>query len=320
LSSDLQAEREQFSSRMFWRRTLGVAFEGLCLSSTLVGLLVLLALLVILLEKGWGWLDWQFLTSFMSRRAERAGILSGIWSSLWLILFTALFAVPVGVGAAVYLEEYARGTRLTRLIQLNLSNLAGVPSIVYGILGLTVFVRMFGLFGPADFPTVLSGALTLGLLVLPVVIVATQEALRSVPPSLRHASLALGATQWQTIWHQVLPAAIPGIITGVILALSRAMGETAPLIVLGVPAYWAGSPGDIDAVGDIVTSPQKLLDVPFSKFTPLPMIIYTWVKESRAAFRENLSAAGILVLLAMLLALNSVAIFIRYRYQKRIRW
>ena len=206
-------------------------------------------------------LDWQFLSSFTSYKPDEAGIAAGLWGSLMLILMTAFFAVPVGVGAALYLEEYAKGHWLTRLIQLNITNLAGVPSIVYGLLGLTVFVRMFG-YSQRPVATMLAGALTLGLMVLPVVIVATQEALRSVPPSLRHASLALGATQWQTIWYQVLPAAVPGILTGVILALSRAIGETAPLIVLGVPASLRYYPGGFERVSDLLHNPSLILRAP----------------------------------------------------------
>jgi len=318
------------------RNQFGRAFEWICLASTWVGMVVLVVLLASVIWKSWGWLSWDFLSHFDSFRPQRAGILAGIWGSLWLILLTTLISVPVGVGAALYLEEYAKGTWLTRLIQINLSNLAGVPSIVYGILGLTVFVRMFGLFGnntvvdanpfsvtgriPLPFgSTIISGALTLSLLALPVVIVATQEALRAVPSSLRHASYALGATKWQTIRHQVLPAAMPGISTGVILAMSRAVGETAPLVMIGIPTYLAATPGDISNVKDLVTNPQALIDVPFSMFTALPMLIYNWVRQPREDYR-SLAAAGIVVLLVFLMVLNSVAIYIRQRFQKQIRW
>lgn len=306
---------------------------------------MLAILLTAVFLKSRHWLDWQFLSSFDSYRPEKAGILAGIWGSLWLILLTAMIAVPVGVGAAVYLEEYSKGTWLTRLIQVNLSNLAGVPSIVYGILGLTVFVRMFGWYsgsqelGRAEQllantlqkfsgliglslpfgPTVISGALTLSLLVLPVVIISTQEALRAVPSSLRHASYALGATKWQTIQHQVLPAAMPGILTGVILALSRAVGETAPLVMLGIPVYLKSTPGDIVNVTDIVTNARSLTEVPTSSFTALPMIVLNWVRQAKPAFQE-LAAAGIVVLLVLLLCMNAAAIFIRQHFQKKIRW
>lgn len=337
-------EAEPRSPRVALRNAIGSGFRWVCLGSTWFGLVVLVVLIGGVLIKAWGWLDWQFLTSFDSYIPAKAGILAGIWGSLWLMIFTALFAIPVGVGAAVYLEEYEKGTRLTRLIQLNLSNLAGVPSIVYGILGLTVFNRMFGIFDnrehnllervvasvigpvasalhiPVPFgASVLSGALTLSLLVLPVVIIATQEALRSVPASLRHAAYALGATRWQAIRHQVLPAAMPGILTGIILAISRAVGETAPLVMIGIPTYLKSTPGDIAGIGDVFHHPAGLLDVPFSKFTALPMVIFNWVEESRHVY-QNLAAAGIIVLLALLVGMNSFAVYIRHRFQKRIRW
>ena len=247
-------------------------------------------------------------------------------------------AVPLGVGAAVYLEEYSKPTTLTKLIQLNIANLAGVPSIVYGILGFTVFSRMFGMFdgqksllslkppwcAPIDIPlplgpVVLSGACTLALLSLPVIIIASQEALRSVPASLRHAAYALGATKWQTIWHQVLPAALPGILTGVILSLSRAIGEAAPLAVIGVAAQLSYAPGRITGVGDVVQHPEKLIRAPFDRFTALPIQIYSWINEAVPNF-EHVAAAGILVLLGCLLSMNGVAIFIRQRFQQKIRW
>ena len=321
----------------YWRELLrahtGTAFHIACAASAAVGLVALAVLIGGVLWQAWGWLDVQFLTSPDSRFPEKAGILAGLMGSVWLILFTALFAVPVGVGAALYLEEYAKGTWLTRLIQVNLANLAGVPSIVYGILGLTVFVRNFGLFGATSEPlvlftvkiplplgpTVLSGALTLSLLVLPVVIIATQEALRAVPASLRHASYALGATKWQTIRHQVLPAALPGIFTGIILALSRAIGETAPLIMIGIPAYLMRAPGEISSFKTLAENPHGLLEAPFSLFTALPMVIYNWVTQPKADFR-HVASAGIIVLLGLLLLLNTAAILIRQRFQKRIRW
>lgn len=337
-------EAGPLSPRMALRNFIGTAFRWVCLGSTWFGLVVLVVLIGGLLWKAWGWLDWQFFTSFDSFRPARAGILAGIWGSLWLMGLTALFAIPVGVGAAVYLEEYEKGTRLTQFIQLNLANLAGVPSIVYGILGLTVFTRMFGVFEnrelnllerllaglvgpvaqwlhiPVPFgASVISGALTMSLLVLPVVIIATQEALRSVPPSLRHASYALGATRWQTIRHQVLPAATPGILTGVILALSRAVGETAPLVMIGIPAYLRSTPGGIAGVADVFKHPGGLLEAPFAAFTALPMVIFNWVRQSRPEY-QNLAAAGIIVLLALLVGMNSFAVFIRHRFQKRVRW
>lgn len=288
--------------------------------------------------KPWGWLTWEFLTNGNSYDPLDAGIMVGFWGSIWLIGLTAMMAVPVGVGAAVYLEEYAKPTVLTKFIQLNIANLAGVPSIVYGILGFTVFNRMFGLFDrhPTSLailipglkeitinlpfgPVVLSGACTLALLSLPVVIITSQEALRSIPASLRHAAYALGATKWQTIRHQVLPASLPGIMTGVILSLSRAIGEAAPLAVVGVAAQLSYAPGGITGLGDLVRHPEKLIKAPFSRFTALPTQVYSWVNEAAPNF-ERVAAAGIIVLLATLLAMNGLAIFIRQRYQGKNRW
>jgi phosphate transport system permease protein len=319
------------------RDVAGSIFHALCLGATLFGIIVLGVLFGAVAWQAWGWLDGQFLISYDDSKPAKAGILAGLWGSLWLMLLTGLFSVPVGVGAAVYLEEYAKGTWLTRLIQLNIANLAGVPSIVYGILGVTVFVRNLGVFGTQQhalemvllgtkltipFPlgvTVLSGALTLSLLVLPTVIIATQEALRSVPPSIRHGSYALGATKWQTIWHQVLPAAIPGILTGVILALSRAIGEAAPLLMIGIPTFIASVPGGIDSPADLVRNPAAILQVPFDSGSAMPLIIFNWVTLPQRDFR-HVAAAGIMVLVIVLLTFNTVAILIRQRFQKRIRW
>ena len=259
----------------------------------LLSLTALAALLYDIWADGSGRLDWRFLTSPPSRRAAAAGIYPAIIGSLWIMVVTAALAMPLGVGAAVYLEEYAKQGRFARLIEVNIANLAGVPSIIYGLLGLGVFVRTFQ-FGT----TILAGAATLALMALPVVILSTREALRTVPRSLREGSYALGATQWQTIWHQVLPSAIPSILTGLILAMSRAIGETAPLITVGALAY-------------IDFAPTGLL----SPYTVLPIQIYNWVSQPQAAFAEN-AAAGIIVLLALLLTMNAVAIVLRDRYQK----
>jgi phosphate transport system permease protein len=300
-----------------------------------MSLVVLGVFLLVIAIQAAPWLDWQFLTSKDSARdPHKAGILFGLWGTFWTISLMVVFAVPVGVGAGLYLEEYATDTWLTRVIRINLANLAGVPSIVYGILGLTVFVRMFGVFKPGDNlvfnmlivkvplpfgPTVISAALTLGLLILPVIIVATQEAIRAVPASIRHASLALGATRWQTIYKQVLPIATPGILTGVILAVSRAIGETAPIILVGAAAGLTIPPGGIDSITDIARNPGALLDVPFGEFTAIPMQIYGWATASRSEY-HGVAAAGILVLLILLLCLNGVAIYIRNRYQKKLKW
>lgn len=310
-------------------------FSWVCCGSTWFGVGVLAVLLAGVIYQAAGWLNWSFLTSYDSRHPEQAGILAGIWGSLWLISLTALFSVPLGVGAAIYLEEYATENWLTRVIRVNLSNLAGVPSIVYGILGLTLFVRMFNVFpeatpqalrilGLIEIPlpfgrSVISGALTLSLLILPVVIVAAQEALRAIPPSIRHASLALGGTRWQTIRHQVLPAATPGILTGIILAISRAIGETAPLVMIGALTYVAFTPGDVTNPVQMLQDPSKLWDAPFDTFTALPIQIFNWVGRPRNEY-QHVAAAGILVLLSVLLLLNAAAILLRNRFQKNLRW
>ena len=227
-----------------------------------------------------------------------AGFQMGIVGSLWLLLLVALFAIPVGVGAAVFLEELSPPGRIRRLIQTNIANLAGVPSIVYGILGLAVFVRAFGYNKLALGPSLLAGSLTLGLLILPVIVIATQEALRTVPQSLRQAALALGATRWQTIRDHVLPASLPGILTGAILGLSRAIGETAPLLMVG-------------AAGSIMRLPKG----PSDRYTALPVEIYNYAKEPRVEF-QTVAAGGILLLLLLLLTMNATAIFIRNRYSR----
>lgn len=325
------------SSASRFNQRIGVAFELACRTATWSSVAILVVLMAGLIWKSWGWLDADFFTNFDSRHPQEAGILAGIWGSLWLMFFTILFSVPVGVGAAIYLEEYAPPTRLTRFIQINLSNLAGVPSIVYGILGLTTFVRMFGAFsssskvlsfslgfGSLRIPlpldrTVISASLTLSLLIMPVVIVAAQEALRAVPGSIRNASLALGATKWQTIRNQVLPASLPGIMTGVILAISRAIGETAPLLMVGAFMFVTSTPGGIETPVDLVTSPQGILDAPFEPFTAIPIQILNWVQHHKHEF-EHVAAAGIVVLLAVLLITNASAVLLRNRYQSKVRW
>jgi phosphate transport system permease protein len=260
----------------------------------LLALLALATLLYDIARDGLGRLSWEFLTSYSSRRASDAGIYPALIGSIYMIGITAAVAVPLGVGAAIHLEEYGTRGRLSKIIEVNIANLAGVPSIIYGLLGLGLFVRVLG-FGQS----LMAGALTLALLVLPVVIISTREALRAVPNSLREGSYALGATKWQTIWHQVLPSAFPGILTGLILALSRAIGETAPLITVGALTYVSFIPTSV-----------------WSPFTVLPIQVFNWVSRPQAAFAEN-AAAGILVLLALLLAMNAVAIVLRDRFQRR---
>jgi phosphate transport system permease protein len=276
------------------RHLLDRAFAVLGLLGLLAALAALAALLIDITVDGLPRLSWQFLTSYPSRRASNAGVFPALIGSLYVIALTALMAVPVGVAAAVYLEEYGAKGRVGRTIEINIANLAGVPSIVYGLLGLGLFVRAMSLGR-----SVVAGAATLALLVLPVVILSTREALRAVPKSLREGSYALGATKWQTTQYQVLPAAIPGILTGVILALSRAIGETAPLITIGALTY-------VPFVPDSIWSP----------FTVLPIQIFNWVSRPQAGFAAN-AAAGILVLLVMLVAMNATAVLIRDRLQKR---
>lgn len=238
---------------------------------------------------------------FGSRDPSRAGFKAGVAGTLWLLGLVALIAIPVGIGAAVFLEEYARPGRLKRLVQMNIANLAGVPSIVYGILGLVVFSRAFGFQPLALGKTLWAGALTLSLLVLPVVVIATQEALRTVPPSLRQAALALGATRWQMVRDHVLPSALPGILTGTILALSRAIGETAPLLMVGAAASIRWTPA----------GPNDL-------YTALPVEIYNYASEAKPQY-QVVAAGGILILLALLLSMNAVAIFLRNRYGQKSR-
>ena len=275
-----------------WRRIKGQAFAVLCGAATLVGVVALVVLLWDVVADGFGQVDLAFITSFASRFPERAGIKAALFGSMWILGLTALIAFPISVAAAIYLEEYARQSWYTRLIQLNIANLAGVPSIVYGILGLTVFVR-----GMSLDRSVLSGALTLSLLILPIIIIAAQEAIRAVPDSIRQAAYGLGATKWQVVSKQVLPMAMPGILTGTILALSRAVGETAPLIMVG-------------AVGFIAFTPQGLGD----PFTVLPLQIFNWISRPQEEFHA-LAAGAILVLLVLLLSMNALAILLRNRYQ-----
>ncbi|MCL6616402.1 MAG: phosphate ABC transporter permease PstA [Anoxybacillus ayderensis] len=262
--------------------------------ATLFGLIVLVVLLYRIFTQAIGWLNIDFLNNFPSRRPENAGIKAGLVGSLWLMVIVAPVSLILGVGTAIYLEEYAKKNRFTDFIQTNISNLAGVPSIVLGLLGLTLFVRELNLGR-----SILAAGLTMSLLVLPVIVVAAQEALRAVPNQLREASYGMGATKWQTIYRIVLPAAIPGILTGSILALSRAIGETAPLVVLGIPTFLA-------------YLPRGILDT----FTVMPMQIYNWTSRPQADF-QHVAAAGIVVLLVVLIFMNSIAIFIRNKFQKR---
>ena len=269
-----------------------VAITAVAISITVVG-----TLLIDIFIDGLPRLNWTFLTSFPSRFADKAGIYSALIGSFYLMLLTVVFSLPLGVGAALYLEEYAPKNRFTSLIELNIANLAGVPSVIYGLLGLQLFVRI------CQFErSLLSGALTLTILILPVIIIASREAIRTVPKSLREASLALGASKWQTVWNHVIPGALPGIMTGCILAFSRAIGETAPLITIGALTYVAFVPDSI-----------------FSAFTALPIQTFNWVSRPQEAFHAN-AAAAMVVLLVVLLLMNACAIALRIRYQRRSKY
>jgi len=287
---------EQVQKKMGSRLLVNNLAKTIFLLATLFGLVVLLTLIYRVVSDSIGWIDFQFITSKLSTTAERAGIMGAIAGTLWLMVVVAPVTMFLGVGTAIYLEEYAKNGKLKSFIQTNISNLAGVPSVVFGILGLTVFVRGLELGN-----IVLAGGLTMSLLVLPIVVVASQEAIRAVPQYLREASYGMGATKWQTIKNIVLPAAIPGILTGLILSLSRAIGETAPLVVIGIPALLIPLPDGI-----------------FDKFTVLPMQIYYWTVDSAlVAEYANLAAATIVVLLIVLFLMNSIAIFIRNKFQNR---
>jgi phosphate transport system permease protein len=268
----------------------------LCLAAAGVAIAALAVLLVDVMSQGIGRLSWDFINSFPSRKPEEAGIKAALWGTIWLMGLTAAFAVPVGLGAAIYLEEYAPRNWLTRIVQVNIANLAGVPSIVYGLLGLALFVRALQLER-----SVLAGALTMALLVLPIIIIASQEALRAVPNSIREAAYALGASRSQMVFRQVVPAALPGMMTGIILALSRAIGETAPLIMIGALLFVPFTPSG-----------------PLDRFTALPIQIFNWASRPQKEFQQN-AAAGIIVLLAVLLTMNSIAIVLRNRFQARSR-
>ena len=288
------AESHEYRRR---RARLSQAFAIVCMLATVLSVFVLVLLLAAILYQGLPWLTGQFLTNFPSRFPEKAGIKPALVSSVWLIMLTAVFSVPIGVGAAIYLEEYAGRSRWRNLVQLNIANLAGVPSIVYGILGLGLFVRALALER-----SILAGALTLTLVVLPMIILAAQESLRAVPDSIRRASYALGATRWQTVRYQVLPAAVPGILTGVILSISRALGEAAPLVALGAATF-------------ITFVPVS----PADEFAALPVQIFDWASRPQPEF-HHVAAAGIIVLLTVMMLLNATAVYLRYRYGQRIRW
>ncbi len=263
---------------------------------TFLGILILIILIYNIVRVGYTRINWTFLTSLPSRKPESAGIYTAIIGTLDLMLLTVLFAIPVGVGAGIYLEEYAKKSRLSSLLEINISNLAGVPSIIYGLLGLGIFVRFFNFGG-----SILSGSLTLSLLILPIIIVATREAIKAVPHSLKEASFALGASKWQTIKDVVLPSSFGGILTGIILSLSRAIGETAPLIVVGAMAY-------------VPFVPQSIFDT----FSVLPMQIFNWTTRPQQGFAIAASGA-IIVLLLITFIMNGIAVYFRNRWQKKLQ-
>ncbi|WP_049900080.1 phosphate ABC transporter permease PstA [Natrinema sp. J7-1] len=277
-------------------RTKDVVFRLLALAATLIGIVSLAALLLNVAVDAVGWLDWQFLTTPPHPNPYEAGFLPALVGSIAIMLMIALVTFPLGVGAAVYLEEYANDGYLTRFIQLNIANLAGVPSVVYGLLGLGLFVGLFNI----GYGNVLAAAFTIALLILPIVIISAQEAIRAVPDSQRQASYGMGATKWQTIRNVVLPRAMPGIMTGTILALGRAIGETAPLIMIAAPTTVFGLPNSF-----------------FSKVSAMPLQIYNWASYPQTEFQYGVVAAGVVTLLVVLLTINSIAIVIRNRYQQR---
>ena len=301
---------EELRSGLAWRKNLDKLFVvvGLLILMSCLGLLALLFL--DLVRDGASRFGWDFLTQFPSRKAERAGILSAWVGTSMIMLVTALVALPVGVAAAIYLEEYAPKNWVTGVIEINVTNLAGVPSIVYGLLALGLFVYKFG-FGQS----VLSAGLTLALLILPIIIVGTREALRAVPKAIREAAYGLGATRWEVTKDHVLPYSTGGILTGLILGLSRAIGETAPIITIGALSFIAFLPGS-PVTGEFPFVNFEWLK---SEFTAMPIQIFNWVSRPDQAFQQNAAAAAA-ILLAMTLAMNAVAIWIRYRFRKKINW
>lgn len=278
-------------------RRIDKAFKYVGIGCTFFGLLMLAIFIGNILLDGLHRIDWEFLTNLPSRKAERSGILTAWTGTAWILTLTAMIAIPLGVAAGIYLEEYGKKNKIAAMVEVNIANLAGVPSIIYGLLGLEVFGRLMNLGA-----SLLAGAFTLAILILPILIVATREALKAVPHTLREASYAMGATRWQTIWYQVLPAAGGGILTGIILSLSRAMGETAPLIVIGALAY----------VPFVPVSPMD-------EFTVLPMQIFNWVSRPQHEFLVN-GAAAIIILLLITFIMNGVAVYLRNKWQKKITW
>jgi phosphate transport system permease protein len=284
-------------SSIHTNRIIDATFKYVGIACTFFGIAVLAIFLGNIILEGFERIDLDFLTNLPSRKADRAGILTAWTGTAWILAITSIIAIPLGICAGIYLQEYGSRNKLAYLIELNIANLAGVPSIIYGLLGLQIFSRTFQLGG-----SVLAGSCTLSLLILPIIIVATREALKAVPSSLREASFGMGATKWQTIWYQVLPAASGGILTGIILALSRAVGETAPLIVIGALAYV-----------------PFVAEHPMDEFSVLPIQIFNWVSRPQEAFLVN-AAAAIIILLAITFTMNGIAVYLRNKWQKKISW
>lgn len=277
-------------------RLLDQAFKFWGIACTFIGLILLAIFIGSIFIDGLQRIDWSFITSLPSRKAERAGIYTALMGSVWILVFTTLIALPLGIAAAIYLEEYAKESKLASLLEVNISNLAGVPSIIYGLLGLEVFVRILEMGA-----SVLAGSFTLALLILPIVIVSTREAIKAVPKSIRDASFALGASKWQTVSQQLLPASFGGILTGIILALSRAIGETAPLIVIGALAYVPFAP-----------------ESPMDEFSVLPIQIFNWISRPQHGFEVN-AAAAIIILLLITFIMNGIAVYFRNRWQSKLK-
>jgi len=293
-SAVAQRDPSRFAPHLERRHAFGTVFAIACLLATMLAIVVLFALLIDIFRDGTGRLSREFLTGLPSRFPGRAGIGAALSGSVWTLVLTAIIAFPLGVGTAIWLEEYARESRFKSLIETNIANLAGVPSIVYGILGLALFVRAFALGR-----SILAASFTLALLILPVIIIASQEAIKAVPNTIRLGAYALGATKWETIRHHVFPMSLPGILTGTILALSRAIGEAAPVILIGALGFMAFVPND-----------------PLDQFTVIPFQIYSWISRPQAGFHEIAAAASI-VLLVLLLTMNAAAIWLRNRYTRR---
>ncbi len=284
-------------NRIVFNRVKDKGFSVLGIICTLFGLILLIVFIGDIVIDGIGRIDWSFISGLPSRKPERAGIYTAMMGTIWILFITTIISFPIGVAAGVYLEEYAKQGKLSKLLEVNISNLAGVPSIIYGLLGLEFFSRILNLG-----PSILAGSMTLSLLILPIIIVATRESIKAVPSSIRDASFALGATKWQTTYLQVLPASFGGILTGVILALSRAIGEAAPLIVVGALAYVPFAP-----------------KTPMDEFSVLPIQIFNWISRPQHGFLIN-AAAAIIVLLLITFLMNGIAIYLRNHWQKRIKW